>query len=249
MDGTANPFSWQDELGQWTKTSGLQNYLQTGLQDSTIGKSGFFDQATAQAQDLRAKNLALAQQAIGQAPVAGIDPAQAVAATQAANAQALQQREAARQAGYGLARANQQSATDWINQMMGSTSQAVNKQQQEWQNYQQAAMQAAAQNQASQNALIGAGIGAAGTIAGSALAGPVGGALVGGLASAGAKSAMGGGGTTPASAYTGFGQASASQPNYLSGSPSFAQAVNPASQYFGNPFSNAGITYFGNKGY
>jgi hypothetical protein len=198
MDGyTANqqnPFSWQNELADWTKTAGLQNYLNTGLQDSTIGKSGFFDQATAQAQALRAQNLAQVAQAIGQAPVAGIDPAQAIAAQQAQQAQALQQRQAARQGGYQTAQQNLQSTTDWINQMMGSTSQAVNKQQQEWQNYQQAMMQAAAQNQASQNALLGAGIGAAGTIAGTALAGPIGGALVGGLASAGAKSLMPSGG-------------------------------------------------------
>jgi hypothetical protein len=211
MDGyTANqqnPFSWQNELADWTKTSGLQNYLNTGLQDSTIGQSGFFDQATAQAQALRAQNLAQVAQAIGQAPVAGIDPAQAIAAQQAQQAQALQQRQAARQGGYQTAQQNMQSTTDWINkmmsegsqinnQMLGSVSQAVNKQQQEWQNYQQAMMQAAAQNQASQNALIGAGIGAAGTIAGTAVAGPIGGALIGGLASAGAKSAMPSGGFT-----------------------------------------------------
>jgi hypothetical protein len=144
MDGyTANqqnPFSWQNELADWTKT--------------------------------------------------------AIAAQQAQQAQALQQRQAARQGGYQTAQQNLQSTTDWINQMMGSTSQAVNKQQQEWQNYQQAMMQAAAQNQSSQNALIGAGIGAAGTIAGTALAGPIGGALIGGLASAGAKSAMPSGGFT-----------------------------------------------------
>jgi hypothetical protein len=181
MDGfTANqqnPFSWQNELAQWTKTAGLQNYLGTGLQDSTIGKSGFFDQATAQAQALRAQNLAQVAQAIGQAPVAGIDPAQAVAAQQAQQAQALQQRQAARMGGYQTAQQNLQSTTDWINQMMGSTAQAVNKQQQEWQNYQQAMMQAAAQNQASQNALLGAGIGALGTIGGAAigsLGGPMG---------------------------------------------------------------------------
>jgi len=174
---TNSPFSWQDELNEWTKTSGLQNYLATGLQDSTVGKSGFFDEATRQGQAMQAQNIAELQQAIGQAPMAGIDPAQAVAAKQAANSQALQQREAARQGGFGMARTNLQSTTDWINQMMGATSQAVNKQQQEWQNYQQAMIQAAAQNQANQNALLGAGIGAVGTIGGAAigsLAGPIG---------------------------------------------------------------------------
>jgi hypothetical protein len=202
MAYTANqptPFSWQDELQQWTKTGGLQNYLQTGLQDSTIGKSGFYDQATQQAQALRAQDLAQVAQAIGNAPTAGIDPAQAIAAQQAQQAQALQQREAARQGGWQSARANQQSATDWINQMMGTTSQAVTKQQQEWQNYQQAMMQAAAQNQSSTNALIGAGIGAAGSIAGGALAGPLGAAAGGALAKMGTSAFMPSGGFTPAS--------------------------------------------------
>lgn len=191
MDATTsnyNPFSWQNELNQWAKTSGLQNYLGTGLQDSTIGKSGFFDEATRQGQAMQAQNIAELQQSIGQAPVAGIDPAQAVAAQQNAAAQALQQREAARQGGFQAARGNVQSTTDWINQMMGagnqinsqilgSVSQSVNKQQEEWRNYQNAMMQAAAQNQANQNALLGAGIGAVGTIGGAAigsLAGPMG---------------------------------------------------------------------------
>jgi len=242
MDGTANPFSWQDELGQWTKTSGLQNYLQTGLQDSTIGKSGFFDQATAQAQDLRAKNLALAQQAIGQAPVAGIDPAQAVAATQAANAQALQQREAARQAGYGLARANQQSATDWINQMMGSTSQAVTKQQQEWQNYQQAAMQAAAQNQGGQNAILGAGINALGTIGGAALgakAGPLG--MQAGSALGGALAGMASKGLTSGGGYSSVGSAQQAAP-YAAGFTNTSGGIIPRA-------APAGISYYGGQGY
>ena len=172
MDGyTANqptPFSWQNELQNWTKTGGLQNYLQTGLQDSTIGKSGFFDQATQQAQALRAQNLAQVAQAIGNAPVAGIDPAAAVAAGQQAQAQALAQRNALRQGGWQGAQQNLQSTTDWINQMMGATSQAVNKEQQEWQNYQQGVMNAAAQNAAGSNAMTGSYIGAGGAALGAA---------------------------------------------------------------------------------
>jgi len=173
MDGTTanqvNPFSWQNELGQWTKTQGLQNYLGTGLQDSTIGKSGFFDQATQQAQALRAQNLAQAAQAIGAAPVAGIDPAAAVAASQQAQANALAQRNAARKGGYQTAQGNLQSTTDWINQMMGTTSQAVNKEQQDWQNYQQAMMSASAQNQASKNSMMGSGAAAGGAALGAAI--------------------------------------------------------------------------------
>ena len=200
MDGNpVNPFSWQNELGQWTKTQGLQNYLGTGLQDSTIGKSGFFDQATQQAQALRAQNLAQAAQAIGAAPVAGIDPAAAVAASQQAQANALAQRNAARQGGLQGAQKNLQSTTDWINQMMGATSQAVNKEQQEWQNYQQAMMQAAAQNQASISGMIGAGIGALGTIGGAAVGGPIGAAVGGSLGGLASKAVMPAGGFTPMS--------------------------------------------------
>ena len=210
MDGypanQQNPFSWQNELQNWTKTGGLQNYLQTGLQDSTIGKSGFFDQATQQAQALRAQNLAQVAQAIGNAPTAGIDPAQAIAAQQAQQAQALQQREAARQGGWQTARGNQQSTIDWINQMMGTTSQAVNKQQQEWQNYQQAMMQAAAQNQSSTNALIGSGIQAVGTIAGGALAGPIGAGIAGAGTSALTKSLL------PTGGYSSMGAAQSAAP-------------------------------------
>jgi hypothetical protein len=170
MDGNpVNPFSWQNELGQWTKTQGLQNYLGTGLQDSTIGKSGFFDQATQQAQALRAQNLAQAAQAIGAAPVAGIDPAAAVAASQQAQANSLAQRNAARQGGWQGAQGNLQSTTDWINQMMGSTSQAINKEKQDWQNYQQAIMSGAAQNAAGTNSMIGTGASTAGMLGAAAI--------------------------------------------------------------------------------
>jgi len=169
MDGypanQQNPFSWQNELAQWTKTKGLQNYLQTGLADSTIGKSGFYDQATQQAQALRSQNLAQVAQAIGAAPAAGIDPAQAVAAMQTQQANALQQRQAARQGGWQTAHGNLQSTTDWINQMMGSTSQEINKEKQEWQNYQQALMGASAQKAAGMNSMIGSGAAAAGSVA------------------------------------------------------------------------------------
>jgi len=198
-DQVSSPFTWQNELQDWTKRGGLQNYLQTGLQDSTINKSGFYDRATAEAQALRAKTLAEAQGIIGQAPIAGIDPATAVSALQNADAQAIQQRNTARQAGFANAAGQQQSTTDWINQMMGSTGQAVNAQQQAWQNYQQAMINQAAQKQAEQNALIGTGIAAAGTIGGAAVAGPIGAAIGGGLAGLGSKAVMPSGGYTPAS--------------------------------------------------
>lgn len=250
------PNAWEKRMENWARTKGLQNYLMRGSEGS-FGQSAFGDEASAQGEAIRNARLARAQQIIGQQPSVGIDPGQAVAALQGAQAQAMQQRAGIRERGFGLAQGMGQSTSDYINQMMGATSQGVAANQAEWRNYQNAMMQQSAQNfamqqqqaaneQANRNALISAGIGAAGTIAGSALAGPIGGALVGGLAGAGSKAAMGSGMTTPASAYTGFGQAAASQPNYYSGSTSFSSGLNPASQYYGNPFSG-GFSYFGTQ--
>jgi hypothetical protein len=158
-----SPDYWKKQMEEWSRTKGLQNYLGTGLQDSTIGKSGYFDEGTLQGQAFKDANLAKAMGIIGNAPVAGIDPAQAIAAQQAALTQGMQQRSSFRNSMLGNAQANNQSTTDWINQMMGSTSQAVNAHNQNWQNYQQAVMNAGAQNQASKNAMIGSGAAAGGT--------------------------------------------------------------------------------------
>jgi hypothetical protein len=49
--------------------------------------------------------------------------------------------------------------------MMGSTSQEINKEKQEWQNYQQALMGASAQKAAGMNSMIGSGAAAAGSVA------------------------------------------------------------------------------------
>jgi len=166
----SNPYSWQGQVEDWTKKGGLQNYVQSGLGDSTIGKSGFFDKATAQGQALRAANLQQAQQIIGAAPVAGINPAQAVQAGQAAQAQGMQQRQNYLQSVLGGAQANQQSTTQWINQMMGAQSNMVNANKQDWQNYQQAALNAATNNAASKNASAGAMYQAGGEVAGAVAA-------------------------------------------------------------------------------
>jgi hypothetical protein len=158
-----SPDYWKKQMDEWSRTKGLQSYLGTGLQDSTIGKSGFFDQGTLQGQAFRDANLARAQGIIGAAPVAGIDPAQAIAAQQAASTQGMQQRSAFRNAMIGNAQSNNQSTMDWINQMMGSTSQAVGAHNQNWQNYQQGIMNAGAQDQASRNSMIGSGAALGGT--------------------------------------------------------------------------------------
>ena len=184
------PSYWQNQLNNWTKTKGLENYLGSGLQDSTVGRSGFFDQATAQGQALREAGARQAQGIIGQAPVVGINPSSGAEQLQGASAQQAKQGvagiNAAVQGGQGQA----QSTQDWINQMMGSQSQAVNAHNQNWQNYQQAMYQGAVNNAASQNAAQGAMwkqggqlLGMAGGAAIGSLGGPMGTMVGAGLGS------------------------------------------------------------------
>ena len=184
------PSYWQNQLNNWTKTKGLEHYLGSGLQDSTVGRSGFFDQATAQGQALREAGARQAQGIIGQAPVVGITPSSGAEQLQGASAQQAKQGvagiNAAVQGGQGQA----QSTQDWINQMMGSQSQAVNAHNQNWQNYQQAMYQGAVNNAASQNAAQGAMwkqggqlLGMAGGAAIGSLGGPMGTMVGAGLGS------------------------------------------------------------------
>lgn len=161
-----SPFNWQNELQDWTKKAALQQYLQSGLQDSSIGKSGLYDAATEQGQKFRGRELAGVEQSLGALPMAGIDPAQAAQMAPTQSAAALQQRDAIRQGGFAGAMSNQQSTTDWINQMMGSSSQLVNKNEEDWHNYRQGVMTAGATNAASKNAQTGSYIAAGGATIG-----------------------------------------------------------------------------------
>jgi len=153
-EGNSNSY-WQQQLNQWTKTKGLENYLGTGLQDSTAGKSGFFDQATQQGSGLRAQALQQAQSIIGNAPITGINPTAGAQELQAAYAQQAQQGQAGINTAIQGAANNAQSTQDWINQMMGSQSQAVNADNQNWQNYHQAMYTGAVQDAQSKNAIAG----------------------------------------------------------------------------------------------
>ena len=165
-----SPDYWNKQMANYAKTTGLQSQLASGLGDSTIGKAALFDQATAQGQAFRNANLGQAQQLIGNAPTGGyIDPSSAISAQQAAQAQNAQSRGNLIGGVYQGAQANQQSTTDWINQLMGASSQAISANQANWQNYQQAMMNQSAQNQASNNMMSGLGIGALGGLGGSVL--------------------------------------------------------------------------------
>lgn len=157
--------------GNAYKQQQLANLFGTGLQNSTIGNSALFDANTIQGKALRSQAEQAAQSylAQNQAPVAGLDPGQLVAAQQASQAGAIQNKNQFLQGVMNTAQGNAQSTSDWINNLMGNTSQAVGAHQQNWQNYQQALYNAAAQNAASQNAITGSYIGAAGNLAGSAI--------------------------------------------------------------------------------
>jgi hypothetical protein len=152
------PSYWQNQLNNWTKTKGLENYLGSGLQDSTVGRSGFFDQATAQGMALREAGARQAQGIIGQAPVVGINPSSGAEQLQGASAQQAKQGVAGINAAIQGGQGQVQSTQDWINQMMGSQSQAINANNQNWQNYQQAMYQGAINNAASQNTGMGSAL-------------------------------------------------------------------------------------------
>lgn len=149
---------WQKQMNDWAKHQGLANYLGTGTADSTVGRSGYFDQATAQGHALRQANEAAAANYLNanQAPVAGLDVGQVIGAQEAAKAQGMQQRAGFRNAMLGNAQQNAQSTTDWINQMMSTQSQVAKSHNQNWQNYQQAMMDKSAQEAESTNKTIGA---------------------------------------------------------------------------------------------
>jgi len=160
---------WQKQMDQWSRSKGLAESIQNGTGDSTFAKSALFDRATRQGQEFDAANIQRAQGIIGQAPMAGIDPGQALNAMNAAQAKAVQDRGAYRNAMYAGAGANQQGTMDWINQIMGSSSQAVNAHDQNWQNYKQAMIQGAANKDAATGSYIGSGVGAAATIGAAAI--------------------------------------------------------------------------------
>jgi hypothetical protein len=168
------PGSWQKQMDDWAKRTGLMQMLGSGLQDSTVGKSALFDRATLEGLAFKRANEERAAQLLAgnQMPTAGLDPQSVLNMQNAAAANAIQQRSGYRNAILGAAGGEQQSTTDWINNMMGSTNQAVESNRKDWQNYQQSMLDAAQQSANRTNALIGAGIGAAGSAAGGYLGKP-----------------------------------------------------------------------------
>jgi hypothetical protein len=168
---SSNPNYWTSQLHDWSRTKGLEDYIGSGLADSTVGKSGFFDAGTIADQAFRAKNLAEAQSIIGQAPVTGINPTAGAQQLQQAQAGTAQQARAGLNAAIQGSQGNAQSTMDWINQLMGSQSEFANAHQQNWQNYEQAMYNNAIQNAASRNSGMGSIFSGIGGGIGSALGG------------------------------------------------------------------------------
>lgn len=171
--------SWEKQMKEWAKTTGLERYLGSGLGDSTIGRSALFDDASREGAAIRQARLDRTAAYLAGNPMvdAGINAASAIGAQQAAQIQGMQQRSGFRDTMLGRTQGANQSTTDWLNQMMSSTNQAVESNKRDWQNYQQAMYKSAQDKAASKNAMISAGIGAVGGIAGAALGGPMGGMM------------------------------------------------------------------------
>ena len=158
---------WQKKMDEWAKHAGLIRNMNLGLGDSTIGRSAFYDAATAEGQALRrAQEQGAAQLlAMNQAPVAGIDTAHVLGAEQAANMAGMQSRNQQRASSIAAAQQNNQSMTDWINQVLNSQSNSINAYNQGQQQYHQGLMNAATQAAASNNAVTGSYVQAGSTAA------------------------------------------------------------------------------------
>lgn len=177
-ENTTDDF-WSKQMEDWSRSKGLKGYLGSGLADSTIGRSGYFDAATAQGKAFRDSNLQQAQNIIGQQAQVGLDPAQAIAAQQNALTQGFQQRAANRALGVNVAQGLGQSTTDWINSLMSSTSKGVSAYQANVQNAAQANWEIEAQRAAARNKAGGAMASGLGQIGSGALSGAMSGGMMG----------------------------------------------------------------------
>ena len=171
--------SWEKQMRDWAKTTGISQYLGSGLGDSTVNRSALFDAATREGAAIRQAKLQQAAAYLAGNPMvdAGINAGSAIGAQQAAQIQGMQQRSGFRDTMLGRSQGVAQSTTDWLNQMMSSTNQAVESNKRDWQNYQQAMYKAAQDKVASRNALIASGIAAGGAVAGAMAGGPAGGMI------------------------------------------------------------------------
>lgn len=184
---------WQKQMEEWARTKGIAQYLGSGLQDSTIGRSALFDQSTMEGMALKRANQQAAAQLLAANPQqqVGLDTGSILGAEQQAQSAGMQQRAGFRDALLGRTQGAAQGTSDWINQMMASANNAAEQYKKDWQNYQQAMLQGAQKAADSSNAMKSAYIGAVGQIGGAALGGWMGGL---GKAAGAAKGAAAGAG-------------------------------------------------------
>jgi hypothetical protein len=182
---------WQKQMEEWAKTKGISQYLGSGLQDSTIGRSALFDQSTMEGMALRRANQQAAAQLLAANPETnvGLDVGSILGAEQQAAASAMQQRAGFRDALMGRTQAASQGTTDWINSMMSSVNNAAESYKKEWKDYQQAMLQGAQKAADQKNQMTSAYIGAAGSVLGGAAGGAFG---AGGMLGKAAAPAAGG---------------------------------------------------------
>lgn len=184
MEQELSGSSWEKQMKDWAKTAGISQYIGSGLGDSTINRSALFDSATREGAAIRQAKLQNATAYLAANPMidTGINAGSAIGGMQAAAIQGMQQRSGFRDAMLGATHGVAQSTSDYLNQVMASTNQAVESNDAKWDKYQKSMYDSEKASADSKNAMIGSAISAVGTVAGGALGGPMGAALVGGAA-------------------------------------------------------------------
>jgi hypothetical protein len=172
IEKLTSPESWQDKIGQWARTKGLERMMGTGIDlGSTIGKSAMFDKSTAQGRQIALDDLVLRQKYLDSTQMqGGIDPGSLVAAQQAVKSQNLQGLQDWQRGLLSGAQGLGQTAQDAINRSMGNIQSAHTANVADTQNYNNMLNQIRAQNAQSKNAAMGSWIGAGGAVAGAATA-------------------------------------------------------------------------------
>jgi hypothetical protein len=186
-----NGSGWQKQMEEWARTKGISQYLGSGLQDSTIGRSALFDQSTIEGMAMKRANQQAAAQLLAANPEVnvGLDTGSILGAEQQAAASGMQQRTGFRDALLGRTEGAAQGASDWINTMIASANNAAENYKKEWKDYSNAMLEGAQKAADSKNAMTSAYIGAAGSVLGGAAGGAFGAGGMFGKAGGAAKGA------------------------------------------------------------
>ena len=171
IEKLTSPESWQEKLGQWAKTKGLAQMMQTGIDpSSSMGQSAMYDQSTEKGRQIALEDFALRQKYLDATQMqGGIDPGALVAGQKAAKAQNLQGLQEWQRGVLSGAQGLGQTAQDAINRSMGNIQSAHTANVADTQNYNNMMNQIMAQNAQSKNAAMGSWISAGGAVGGAAL--------------------------------------------------------------------------------